>query len=113
MPHFQIGSYVVGTVRYSGPIERFIYLTPEAGYSGPITNAYLYFRVSPPDFGYVTPSVVVPSLPLSDFDDFYHILQTEKPSYLRWGTDSANKITSCGVQTTAEPIGEGLKDFSP
>lgn len=54
------------------------------------------------------------SLPISEFEDMYKILQTEKPVYFYWATEKDKPwLTIFGISSTeSEFPGEGFKDSS-
>lgn len=53
---------------------------------------------------------VVVTLPLRDFDDMYHILQTEAPVFADWLADDEHDLKSFSLRTHEEPLGEGPAD---
>jgi len=58
----------------------------------------------------ITPEHSEVILPLADFNDMYHLLQTEKPVFLT-AFDEAGSLF-CGLSTDPEPLGEGFSDNS-
>jgi hypothetical protein len=61
------------------------------------------------------PKYMVVWLPLSDFADTYHLLQTEKPVWADWvfwstPTETTIAIAGFALRTGTEVLGEGLAD---
>ena len=121
---FEIASYAVGTNRRrSNPNhhKRWIKLFPKI--PAPTANYVIIYFVSegsnPNDsyIGYVTATqdpYVYAFARTSDFEDMYHILQTEKPVRFSWRTMGGNNPSLHDFQlyTGKEPVGEGLTDIS-
>jgi hypothetical protein len=55
-------------------------------------------------------SYLVAYLPIEQYRDLYHILQTENPVYLTWTLRSSN--SEFYLSTNLEPSGEGFSDRS-
>ena len=57
---------------------------------------------------------IVVVLPFDDFDDHYHLLQTESPVYASWSYSEnprePDAIGRFSLSTSAEPVGEGFVD---
>jgi hypothetical protein len=52
--------------------------------------------------------------PMSDFDNFYHVLQTEKPLFFEWSFEATTgRVVSYQLRSAEEPLGEGFRDLSP
>jgi hypothetical protein len=111
-----IANYRVVVCRHVNQGEvRNIELKADDSVTGIFKNFALYFYEKDPDeLGYVNPDngYVVPRLPARDFDNVYHILQTEKKVYASWGAGDDNKLVWFQVGTSTEPLGEGLTDQS-
>lgn len=119
----EIQSYVVGTNRQreaSNYHRRFLLLEPKNPSSN-VQHIVIYFfireRVTNDDnVGYQTPNstkYVVGFAPVSDFEDMYKILQSEKPVHFHWAADNQDKLYWFGITTAEEPPGEGPGDWSP
>jgi hypothetical protein len=117
---FRIGRYVVRRQAFSSDltsdtsVDGRMSLFPDAGYTGPIDEATLFFFG---DFFGDLPSTgtlqgVRARLPVSEFDHWYKILQTEDPVFLSWEEKSDNTLLRLTLSTAEEPPGEGL-DQSP
>jgi hypothetical protein len=52
-------------------------------------------------------------LPLRDYADMYHVLQTESPVWVAWAFDDDGWVEGFEVNTRAEEVGEGLRDVTP
>lgn len=118
----EIKSYYVSTNRQRAAANyhrRSITLVPKTP-TAQVQHIVIYFFVgetiiNDSDIGYTTPATtkyVVAYAPISDFEDMYKILQSEKPIHFNWYADNANKIQWFQIGTTDEPIGEGPRDFS-
>ena len=120
----EITSYTVGTNRRrSDPNhhKRWIKLFPSTTNST-IKFVLIYFVSvgSNPTEGYIG-YVTDPKYPrvlafarVSDFEDMYHILQSEKPVRFSWSTESSSNpsLREFQLLTGKEPVGEGLTDIS-
>lgn len=53
---------------------------------------------------------VIVTLPVKDFHDMYHMLQTEAPVFADWLVDDEHNLKSFSLRTHEEPLGEGLAD---
>lgn len=118
----EIKSYTVGTNRQrsvSNYHRRYLSLVPKNP-TAQVQHIIIYFFVqeqiaNDSDIGYQTPTsskYVVGYAPISDFEDMYAILQSEKPVYFNWGAGTDNKVSWFGLSSQAEPPGEGPKDAS-
>ncbi len=118
----EIKSYSVGTNRQrssSNYHRRYLSLEPKVPTSQ-VQHIVIYFYVqeqvsNDSDVGYQTPTstkYVVGLAPVSDFEDMYKILQSEKPVFFSWAADSSNKLHWFGLSSNPEPLGEGPKDAS-
>ncbi len=72
----------------------------------------VFFEESLPKLGVQCPAEgsVVVTLPLKDFDDMYHVLQTEAPVFVDWLADDEHDLKSFSLRTHEEPLGEGPAD---
>lgn len=114
-----IATYSVVTQINQNPdisLVRHLYLEADPSASGTFKHFVLYFYESPGpvDAGYVNPNngYVVPRLPLRDFSDIYHIVQSERPIYTSFAADDNNFIVYFQIRTDPEPTGQGPIDFS-
>lgn len=118
----EIRSYYVGTNRQRAAENyhrRWISLVPKTP-TAQVQHIVIYFFIqetiiNDSDIGYVTPSTtkfVVAYANISDFEDMYRILQSEKPVHFNWYADSANQLQWFQVSTNEETLGEGPRDFS-
>lgn len=116
----EVKSYFVGTNRQRASANyhrRWISLVPKTP-TAQVQNIVIYFFVqetisNDSDVGYVTPATtkyVVAYAHISDFEDMYRILQSEKPVHFNWAADAANKLHWFQISTNEEPLGEGPKD---
>ena len=120
MPSMEIKSYSVGTNRRrssSNYHRRWLSLEPKTP-SSEVQHIVVYFFIqeritNDPDVGYQTPDsskYVVGFAPVSDFEQMYKILQTEKPVFFSWSADSGNKLYWFSINSSEEPPGEGPQD---
>lgn len=67
----------------------------------------------------VAPDLIalVVDLQLAEYEQLYHLLQTEKPVYLYAEYERTDepvmRVTSMGVTTELEMVGEGFEDLTP
>jgi hypothetical protein len=104
----QVHRYRVGVGRGS----RWLYMTAESS-AGPLWSVYLSFLNPLPAWrGRLLPSKQANCfLPLGDFADSYHLLQTEDPvTAFIWVEDSDNSVFDAALFTSDEIPGEGLAD---
>jgi hypothetical protein len=113
----EIGSYKVLLVRGEGyTFFRTLALLPKAPDNKRVEAVFIGFHDgSVENFGYSGGEREVYCwAPMCDFNDFYHVLQTEKPLFLEWTFESGSgRITSYQLRSAAEPLGEGFRDVSP
>jgi hypothetical protein len=116
----EIKSYSVGTNRQPSSSDyhrRFLKLEPKNP-TNEVEHIVIYFFIKDTNghlfIGYQTPKtskLVVGYAHISDFEDMYNIIQSEKPVFFNWGADANNNyLTFFSIGTTAEPPGEGPKD---
>ncbi len=76
------------------------------------TILLVFFEENLSKLGIQSPSdgSVVVTLPIRDFDDMYHILQTEAPVFADWIADDEHDLKSFSLRTHEEPLGEGPAD---
>jgi hypothetical protein len=82
--------------------------TPVSG--DPVVVVFIeFFDATPPDNGsYVPGSQFVGARTLlRDFDNTYHVLQTERPVFIEFFSDANNKLTRFRLGAVEEPPGEG------
>ena len=110
----EIKSYEVIVQRSAeSPIRRVLRLDLKPIRGNPVKTAEISFEPDPKSLGDLSDSTPLLRLPLDDFDNAYHLLQTEKPVYFSWGFDEGGeKLAWCDLSTTEEPIGEGFTDMS-
>lgn len=120
-----IASYTVGTnqQRNTDQIDfhrRWIGLIPKSP-TPEVQHIVIYFYngetvADGSNVGYVTPETthyVVGFAHISDFEDMYHILQSEKPIRFFWWLANSNQLYGFQIYTGSnEPVGEGPKDFT-
>jgi hypothetical protein len=109
-------AYKVGVMRSRGPGPvRWLTLELEKP-EGEIKHVSVFFyEKDPGDRGFVNRETgfVVANLPVADYQPMYHILQTEKPVFVTWRTETGeDALLSIDVSTSEEPIGEGFVDQS-
>lgn len=77
------------------------------------TILLVFFEENLSKLGVQSPSEgsVVVTLPIRDFHDMYHILQTEAPVFADWLADDENDLKSFSLRTHEEPLGEGPADI--
>jgi hypothetical protein len=115
----EIGSYKVLLVRGEGySFFRTLALLPRAADRDEKTVDAVFIGFhdgSVDNFGYSGGGREVYCwAPMSDFDNFYHVLQTEKPLFLEWTFEgNSGRVTSFQLRSAAEPLGEGFRDVSP
>ena len=69
-----------------------------------------FVRVQPPEWLTISPTSATVQLPVSMFDDIYHMLQTENPVYF-FAQVPDNPVFRLAIfSTSPEPPGEGLVD---
>ena len=134
MDSFKIGSYRISTrpqrLDDTSRFERLLELEGEPVAHGYVSRAVLAFNtyVPPPSrnpiVGYLTfnPAsidwiTIAAWMHLGKFDDYYRLLQGEKPVHFhyqrrRTGTFQSGYLTKVGLGTRAEPVGEGLSESS-
>jgi hypothetical protein len=71
-----------------------------------------FVQVQPPDWLTISPTSATVHLPVSMFDDIYHMLQTEKPVYFYAQVPDDPVFRLAYFSTSPEPPGEGLVDAS-
>jgi len=113
----EIGSYKVLLVRGEGyTFFRTLALLPKAADEEKVEAVFIGFHDGSVDsFGYNGGAREVYCwTPMSDFDNFYHVLQTEKPLFFEWSfEESSGRVASFQLRSAAEPLGEGFRDVSP
>ena len=130
MDSFRIANYKVSAYlqRFTNDtrFERILELESEPEAHGYISRATLAFNTvafrhpwTNPVVGYLTftPSsinwiTIVGWMDIGEFDDYYRILQSEKPVYFYYqrqntGTFDTGYLTRLGLGTGTEPVGEG------
>jgi hypothetical protein len=112
----EVGSYKVLSVRGEGyTFFRTIAILPKPADRSKVEAIFIGFHDgSIQGFGYSggDPDVYCWA-PLGDFTDTYHMLQTEKPLFFEWTYDNVTgRVTSYQLRSVAEPLGEGLRDYS-
>ena len=78
----------------------------------PLRSAWLHFMEGAEGReASVSASSLSMTLPLSEFRDWLHLLQTEAPLSFSWTLDKAKgKLLGVALFTGSEPPGEGFKD---
>ena len=118
----EIKSYYVGTHRQresSNFHRRWINLVPKVATSE-VEHIVIYFFIdetiaNDSDVGYTTPAstkFIVGYSHISDFEDMYKILQSERPIFFNWAADTNNSLIWFQISTNEERIGEGPSDSS-
>ena len=79
---------------------------------GPVYVIGLWFGTVPPWSGKLTANREAGYyLPPGNFQDFYHIVQTEDPVYVQiWVNQPSNDVVWATLETTREPTGEGFSE---
>ncbi len=118
----EIKSYIVGTNRQKNQPNhhrRWIELIPKNP-TAEFQHIVIYFFVqelgNDPDVGYQTPNsthFVVGYANPTDFQDMYHILQSERPVKFFWWADDSDSLYGYQIYTGNEPTGEGPRDLPP
>lgn len=107
----QIQSYKVIVQRSLGsPARRLLRLALKPRRGNPVKTADLVFEARPRSLGDLGDSTPLLRLPLEDFEDCYHVLQTEKPVHLAASTGPTGKVIYVGLTSDPEALGEGFKD---
>jgi hypothetical protein len=103
----KVTSYTVEVVRISSdPQVRTLQLTLEGD-----LQAVVRFVPAPPATWVVfTGGVAMVSLPSGDFDDMYHILQTERPVFFNAAIEITPPFQFARLGTGPERVGQGLTD---
>lgn len=113
----EIGAYKVLLVRGEGyTFFRTLELLPAAVDQNKVEAVFIGFHDgSVTIFGYCGGEQNVYCwAPMSDFDNYYHVLQTEKPLFFEWTFDgTTGRVISYQLRSTEEPLGEGFRDLSP
>lgn len=111
MEFFLIDSYEVAVLMgYSSVRQLFLWVKPPAQERPATRIILLNFRVNDPP----RPNLAKGSdpmqilLPLGDFDDIYHILQTESPAYIQ--LEGVRAGVGLRIGNFKEPLGEGFTD---
>ena len=134
MDSFKIGGYRISTrpqrLDDTSRFERLLELEGEPVAHGYVSRAVLAFNtyVPPPSrnpiVGYLTfnPAsidwiTIAAWMHLGKFDDYYRLLQGEKPVHFQYqrhrtGTFRSGYLTKVGLGTKTEPVGEGLSESS-
>lgn len=82
--------------------------TPVSG--DPLEGVFIEFLdATPPDNGTYVPQnrFIGTRTLLRDFDNTYHVLQTERPVFIEFVSDASNKLTRFRLGAVQEPTGEG------
>lgn len=109
-----ISTYKVVVSRHVDQGEvRHLYLEVDSSETGAFKHFAVYFYEKDPDsLGYVNPDngYVVLLLPVREFDNIHHVLQTEKEVYANWYAANGNNLVWFQLGTSEEPVGEGFTD---
>ena len=107
----EIKSYRVIVQRSSvNKIRRVIRLALKKAKDSNLTEAQVSFETGAAGFGTLdnlSPALI---LPVEDYEDFYHMLQTESPVYLAAASDAKSKVIYVGLSSDPEGPGEGFSD---
>ncbi len=113
MQAFQIDSYQIGMWTHfpDGPY-RYIWLRTDQPTDG-IDGAVLMFPRGGQNYDSIIGPHVHVTLQWDEYEPIYHVLQTESPCYFLWDVTAAGSFRLSHIGTSAEPLGEGLRDVSP
>lgn len=90
--------------------KRILEISTTAVSGDPVNSVFIeFFDVAPPNNGFYVPSAkfVGARTLLRDFDNTYHVLQTERPVFIEFSSDASNKLTRFRLGAVEEPPGEG------
>ena len=85
-----------------------LYLTAVSG--NPLERVDMVFEPAPHERGRMEPTFAVLNLPLEDYKDCCHLLQTESPIFVSVITDAARRVIAGSLSTDPESPGEGFED---
>jgi hypothetical protein len=107
----EIQSYEVIVQRSAKtPLRRVLRLALKPIRGNPLTAVELVFEANPKDLGALDEPMATLRLPLDDYADGYHLLQTEKPVHVAASTDTKGKVIYAALTTSPEALGEGFRD---
>ena len=100
-------SYTVEVVRSSdSSVVRSLLLTLDGGFSAEVR----FPLVQPAIWVVISGSLAMVSLPLRDFVDMYHLLQTERPVFFNAALEDSPLFQLARLTTGPERVGQGLTD---
>jgi hypothetical protein len=103
----KVTSYSVEVMRSSDSSQvRALGLTLE----GNLQADLLFVPVPPATWVVIGPTFATVSLPVSDFDDMYHLLQTERPVFFNAAVETSPSFQVARLSTGPERVGQGLSD---
>ena len=112
---FVIELYTVAIYRSSDlDGDRVLFLQPPATDTGEFKLVTIaFYEVDPPDLGELNPheKAVAVTLPARDFDAMYHLVQTEKPAFVEWESNHAQKLTYFAVAAGAVLPAKALRKY--
>ena len=107
----EIKSYKVTVQRSTkNQVRRVLHLALKPVRGNPVKAADISFEANPKTLGDLSDSTPLLYLPLSDFDNAYHLLQTEKPVHLAASSGPRGKVIYVGLTSNPEVLGEGFRD---
>jgi hypothetical protein len=119
MPQIEVESYYLYLIRYPsnpGEYPRSITLASKNQDSAPVKMVFLAFfppgdSTGEASAGYQVGDWMRVYVPLAEFDDYWRLLQTEKPVFFLWRLeDASTRVLTFWMSTSAEPPGEGTTD---
>lgn len=102
----KVTSYTVEVVKADDTQARLLGLTLE----GSLQAVMRFVPVPPATWVMISPILTTVILPLSDFDDMYHLLQTERPVFFNAAIEDSPLFQFARLGTGAERVGQGLTD---
>jgi hypothetical protein len=114
MPFMDVKHYSVSRMLFKGGFGQTSFITMKL--DDPTMSVVIYFfpNFTASDIGQVSAGIVSGYASDGDFGYYHHILQTEKPLFFGWElADGSDRLQWYRLTSTAEPLGEGLRDLSP
>ena len=107
----QVLTYDVDVRYFDGNQKRILSISTTPVSGDPVTWVFIEFlEAAPPDNGSYVPQsqFLRPRTLLHHFEDTYHVLQTERPVFIEFGTaPGSNVLTRFRLGAVQEPPGEG------
>ena len=107
----QVLNYTVDVRYFDGSQKRILSISTTPVSGDPVNSVFIQFLdATPPNNGFYVPPnrFLAPTTRLRDFEDTYHVLQTERPVFIEFISDAAsNALTRFRLGAVQEPPGEG------